>query len=214
MFDWFKRKKSSKQQDLPSINVNQSSAISDNNISTGDIVLDSYYDLLQKAKEAEDLDKIVQYANAIQEREKFLERSERGRKASYSRRHIRINKYLDEDEDDDAEEEESESKKSELTSLKDLDVSNLGEHADEIADAILSLLKENGIEIPSMFMSKAKDYIAKGLKEHPDIVKKLFETLQKYLPQPKETTATVASGGNYIEFDPWHPERYFKESDF
>ncbi|MEM3245970.1 MAG: hypothetical protein QXN16_04350 [Candidatus Micrarchaeaceae archaeon] len=198
MFGWLRKHKN---KQLPAVVSTQTTQI-DN--STGDIILDSYYALLEKAKKNEDLDKIVQYANAIQERERFLERSARGRKASYSRRNITRR-----EEEEEGEEEEQK----ETQNWENIDINNLSSHAEEIADAIVEMLSSANI-LPGFVIKQAKPLILKIINEHPDAIKNLLEKLKDLLPKNNNVIPNTVAIANNIEFDPYHPEKYFKTGDF
>lgn len=163
--------------------------------STGDAVLDRYYELLSDAttdREIKDL------GRAIQDREQFLNRS-------------RVNR-------------ENRSGRSKGGDTKDqgtgtngggldtstLDLTNLAPHASEIADDLIRRFKDLGLPIPNEYAEAAKTYMVGKITERPAIVKEMLDNLGTVIRKYTGGSGSVGGGPQVpkLTFDPAHPEQW------
>ncbi|MFP3138407.1 MAG: hypothetical protein RXS42_09385, partial [Nitrososphaeria archaeon] len=97
-----------------------------------------------------------------------------------------------------------------------IDIANLAPHANEIADAIVDSFADM---IPGPVRGMVRSTIVKGIQDHPDALKKLFDKLMSFVNAgsqgsggstgaPPTSSGWVILGTNY---DPTKPETWAKE---
>lgn len=185
---------------------------------SGDIVLDSLYDLLDKAKKAQNMTKVVEYANAIEKRELTLIRRAAGTRGR-SRQLGRNLAAKSEDEEDEPEQ----TAPTQSFDMANFNVDNLAPHADEIAGELIAMLpdKMGDFDLAGM-KGMAKGTISEQIRKNPDIVPKAMVRIQNLLAGiagPKSSSAAsppqgvTKSGRPMIQvggvaLDPEHPETW------
>jgi hypothetical protein len=129
---------------------------------SGDLLLDGYVSLYQRALASGDEARVVKYAGLVQQRQEFLIKSERNRANAMRRR------GGGEDEEEEGGEEAP------------INLNDLRPHATEIADGLIDALAEF---IPGDLLKKnramARTYIAGLINEHPDVVPKAQQAISK-----------------------------------
>jgi len=204
VFGWLRGKKGNPSRELPNLPVSRRSGPEH----AEDVVLRAYLDLFERAKEAEDLQKMAQYAAAIDERQRFLERQARAKRA----RAVQLGRYGEIEPENDGSEPQS----GQRAPIPTVDLANLAPHAGEIADAIVSSFSDM---IPGPAKGMVAGTIRKAIEEHPDALKKLFDKLMSFVNTPQgsgggappgvpTSSGWVVLGTNY---DPTRPETWARE---
>jgi len=201
VFGWLRGKKRDSSRELPDLPISRRSEPD----WADDVVLRAYLDLFERAKEAEDLQKMAQYAAAIDERQRFLERQARAKRA----RAVQLSRSG-------AIEPENGAESGGKVAVPAIDIANLAPHAGEIADAIVNSFADM---IPGPLRGTVAGTIRKAIEEHPDALKKLFDKLMSFVNAgsqgsggstgaPPTSSGWVILGTNY---DPTRPETWAKE---
>jgi len=175
-----------------------------------DVVLGAYLDLFERAKAQEDLQKMAEYAAAIDERQRFLERQARAKRA----RAVQLGRYGEiEPENDGAEPQERQA-----AQIPAIDITNLAPHADTIADAIMDAF---GDMIPGPFKGTARSTIMNAIQKHPDAIKKFMDKMMSLMGTGSQGStgspggAPSPGGMRFViagtNFDPYHPETWAKQ---
>jgi len=153
---------------------------------------------------------MAEYAAAIDERQRFLERQARAKRA----RAVQLGRYGEMEPENDGAEPQS----GQRAQIPAIDITNLAPHANMIADAIMESF---GDMIPGPFRGTVRSTITKGIQEHPDAVKKFVDKMMSLMGTGSQGSAgslgAPAGGGGVrfviagTNFDPYHPETWAKQ---
>ncbi|MFP3209247.1 MAG: hypothetical protein RXR82_06060 [Nitrososphaeria archaeon] len=201
VFGWLRGKKRDSSRELPDLPVSRRSEPD----WADDVVLRAYLDLFERAKEAEDLQKMAQYAAAIDERQRFLERQMRARRA----RAVQLSRSG-------AIEPENGAESGGKVAIPAIDIANLAPHAGEIANAVVDSFADM---IPGPLRGTIAGAIRNAIEKHPDMVKKLFDKLMSFVntsaPGSGESPGAPPSRSGWVilgtNYDPTRPETWARE---
>lgn len=152
---------------------------------------------------------MAEYAAAIDERQRFLERQARAKRA----RAVQLGRYGEIEPENDGAEPQA----GQRAPIPAIDITNLAPHADTIADAIMDAF---GDMIPGPFKGTVRSTITKGIQDHPDAVKKFMDKMMSLMNVNTGSTGSPsapAGGGGMrfviagTNFDPYHPETWAKQ---
>ncbi len=154
---------------------------------TGDLLLDSYRDLIDSAKAEGDPKKLAAWAERYDDRERFLIRSQQGRNARAART------------------EKEAAPAQPAATMQDIDLTDLAPHADEIATEVTDWLKTAGI-LPEQLVATAKSTISGTVRQHPDLISKGYQMFQGFVGKYAPGAKSQSNPGTPGSFDPQHPE--------
>lgn len=173
----------------------ESGGFVDDDEGPSDIVLERYYDLMEKATSKTEIERL---GEAIQDREQFLRRSIQNRENR--------NRGLDRRREPSDETPSS-------STVKDLDMTNLGPHADEIAGEIVTWLSSTGL-IPAAFKQQANGALSMAIKTHPDLIPKGLKVLDGVLARFGKPAKGGSEGAAQGGFDPTKPWEWAGQMGF
>lgn len=95
----------------------------------------------------------------------------------------------------------------------DLDITNLGPHAEEISGEMVDWLHTSGL-IPDQLTGTAKATLSGVIRQHPDIVKKGLDTLNGVLQKWGTPRSGQRQEGGTGAFDPSRPWEWAKQGGY